>query len=228
VGLGCHECDVCWHSRIPPRVIRLFYFFDYTIKRISCCNFDVPRPYLVTLFATFYKMKKIILIILITLCVLYFHGVVDVVDALDKHLRGANHDLQFELFDFGRIGGNPFATPTQDGGRQAELNDMIKEEIGTSPPSASETSQCDSIGFGSRPCGGPSSYLVYSTANTNEPRLKELVSEFNQLDKKRNEELGFASICSIELKPKLGLVDGVCTVKRDVRMSGKSGNAIPG
>jgi hypothetical protein len=208
---------------------------------------------------------------LIIPCVLYFHGVVDVVDAADKHLRGANRDLQFESFDFDSVGGNPFAAPTptkptppldtfqlppvnvllpgfwglspsetadksffdsfprdsgggEDGGggvtydladfkRQAELKVMIDEEIGT--PSATQTFQCKSIGFGSRPCGGPSSYLVYSTANTNETRLKELVSEFNQLDKKNIQDSELISICSVEPKPKMELVGGVCTAKRN-------------
>jgi hypothetical protein len=52
-------------------------------------------------------------IILIIPCVLYSHGVVDVVEAADKNLRGSNRDL-FGQFDVGSVGGNdpngPFAT----------------------------------------------------------------------------------------------------------------------
>jgi hypothetical protein len=95
--------------------------------------------------------------------------------------------------------------------RKEELNGMIKKEIGT--PSASQLSQCKSIAFGAKPCGGPWSYLVYSTANTNEPRLMELVSEFNQLDEKINQELGIISLCDHKTKPTVGLAGGVCTAK---------------
>jgi hypothetical protein len=55
-------------------------------------------------------------IIIIIPCVLYFTGVVDVVDAADKNLRGSNRNLQFatvEPFDFDSPRGNDsFATLT--------------------------------------------------------------------------------------------------------------------
>jgi hypothetical protein len=98
--------------------------------------------------------------------------------------------------------------------RKEELNGIIEKEIGT--PSASELSQCKSIAFGAKPCGGPWSYLVYSTANTNETRLTELVSEFHQLDEKINKELGIASLCNHTQKPTVGLVGGVCTEKSTI------------
>jgi hypothetical protein len=100
----------------------------------------------------------------------------------------------------------------QNSVRLEELHGMIKKEIGT--PSASELSQCQLIAFGSKPCGGPASYLVYSTANTNESRLKQLVSEFNPLDKKINDKRGLVSDCALTQKPKVEFVDGVCTAKR--------------
>jgi hypothetical protein len=104
------------------------------------------------------------------------------------------------------------AAQQSDSERLEDLHGMIKKEIGT--PSANEPSQCNLIGFGSKPCGGPSSYLVYSTAKTNDSRLKQLVSEFNQLAKKINEERGLFSDCAVTPKPKVEFVDGVCTVKR--------------
>jgi hypothetical protein len=104
------------------------------------------------------------------------------------------------------------AAQQPDSKRLEELHGMIKNEIGT--PSANEPSQCKLIGFGSKPCGGPGSYLVYSTAKTNESRLKQLVSEFNQLAKKINDERGLFSDCAVTPKPKVEFVDGVCTAKR--------------
>jgi hypothetical protein len=62
-------------------------------------------------------------IILISIpCALYFPGVVDAVDAADKHLRGSNRDLQFGQFDFGSIGDNdPFGTLTPTNPTQSSL-----------------------------------------------------------------------------------------------------------
>jgi hypothetical protein len=98
------------------------------------------------------------------------------------------------------------------GRRKTELNDLIKEEIGT--PSASFASVCKLIGFGAKICGGPARYLVYSTmANTDEPRLKELVSEFNQIERKSNQESGRAGLCNIPTKPNVVVVGGVCVAK---------------
>jgi hypothetical protein len=96
-----------------------------------------------------------------------------------------------------------------DENRRNELNDMIKNEIGT-PPSASQVSQCKLIGFGSKPCGGPWSFLLYSTANTDEARLKELVSEYNQLETKINKAKQIGSTCSVPSLPIVGLVGGNC------------------
>jgi hypothetical protein len=101
----------------------------------------------------------------------------------------------------------------RSGQRMKELNGLIKEEIGT--PSASFASQCKLIGFGAKPCGGPEHYLVYSTManNTDEPRLKELVSEYNQLQRKINQESGRAGTCNIPSKPDVEVVGEVCVAK---------------
>ena len=128
--------------------------------------------------------------------------------------------LSADLATFGPRNVRPFridgsrveAAQQSDAERLGELHGMIKKEIGT--PSANEPSQCNLIGFGSKPCGGPWSYLVYSTAKTDDSRLKQLVSEFNQLAKKINEERGLFSDCAVTPKPKVEFVDGVCTVKR--------------
>jgi hypothetical protein len=120
---------------------------------------------------------------------------------------GSRNALPFRI-DSSRLD----AAQQSDSQRLEELHGMIKKEIGT--PTANEPSQCNLIGFGSKPCGGPWSYLVYSTAKTDDSRLKQLVSEFNELAKKINEERGLFSDCAVTPKPKVEFVDGVCTVKR--------------
>jgi hypothetical protein len=102
------------------------------------------------------------------------------------------------------------AAQQNDSERLKELGRIIEQEIGT--PAANEPSQCKLIAFGSKPCGGPARYLVYSTAKTNETRLKQLVDEFNQLAKKINEERKSFSDCMFVSEPKMELIDGVCRI----------------
>jgi len=103
------------------------------------------------------------------------------------------------------------AAPKSGYDRLAGLKRSIDEQIGT--PRANEPAQCKLIAFGSKPCGGPSSYRAYSTAQTNESKLKELVTEFNELQKKVNEERGLVSDCVFVTEPKVELAGGVCTIR---------------
>ena len=99
----------------------------------------------------------------------------------------------------------------RDAARLQELRTLIEKEIGT--PSASESKQCKLIAFGSKPCGGPWSYLVYSTATTNEVRLKQLVNEYSQLEQKLNIERRLKSDCEFVSEPRVAFVGGVCAIK---------------
>ena len=98
-----------------------------------------------------------------------------------------------------------------DSQRLRELRTSIDNEIGT--PTANETTQCKLIAFGSKPCGGPASYLVYSAARTDEAKLKELVDEFNQLSRKINQELKIMSDCMFVTEPVVEVIGGMCTTK---------------
>jgi hypothetical protein len=98
-----------------------------------------------------------------------------------------------------------------DSERLKELRTLIDREIGT--PRANQPSQCKLIGFGSKPCGGPWSYLVYSTRNTDEFRLRQLVSQFNQFQKKINQESKIYSTCTLTPVPEVHLINGICTAK---------------
>src|SRR4051812_43410739 len=60
-------------------------------------------------------------------------------------------------------------------GAAATPNDTlarIHALVGT--PSCTDDSQCRSLAIGARPCGGPESYLAYSTARTSEAELRAL------------------------------------------------------
>ncbi len=95
--------------------------------------------------------------------------------------------------------------------RLRELDTLIEMEI--SAPVANEPKQCKLIAFGSKPCGGPWRYLVYSTATANEVRLKQLVNEYNQLERKLNKEQKIRSTCEYVREPSVAFVSGVCAIK---------------
>lgn len=92
-------------------------------------------------------------------------------------------------------------------GRKA-LGNQIKAMI--SDLSCDDSSQCKSIGFGSRECGGYQQFLIYSDKNVNESDLEQKAQKYFELDNKFNKEMGMASICSVE-QPKISkCIRGVC------------------
>ncbi len=73
-----------------------------------------------------------------------------------------------------------------------------------------ESANCDFIAFGSKPCGGPWSYLVYSTS-INVELLKEKVTIYNQNEVDFNIKWGIFSDCSFASPPKeVACVEGEC------------------
>jgi hypothetical protein len=92
-----------------------------------------------------------------------------------------------------------------------ELGREIKKEIGV--PNASKASQCKLIALGSKPCGGPWSYEVYSTETANESRLKRLVTRYNELEQKLNAEQKILSNCEFVQQPEVTFSQGMCSIK---------------
>ena len=84
---------------------------------------------------------------------------------------------------------------------RAELNiykDKIEDLAATSI--CNESTECLFVGFGSKPCGGPWEYLIY----TNSIDINQLllwVEDYNQLEQDLNEKWGIASDCSIAPPP---------------------------
>ncbi len=90
----------------------------------------------------------------------------------------------------------------------AKLEAEILELIGEA--TASEVKFCKTIAFGSKPCGGPWRYLVYSTQTTDTTLLRDKVDRYNRLQAQRNSEQGLISDCSLPIEPPTGIVDGRC------------------
>lgn len=110
-------------------------------------------------------------------------------------------------------------SPDQGAGERttelAQLQDSLQEvraEIDSviGNAQANTLSQCRLLPLGSRPCGGPSSYVAYSTAVTDSSTLTDLAGIYRSLMERRNEETGAFSTCEMLSPPELVLEAGRC------------------
>ncbi len=94
----------------------------------------------------------------------------------------------------------------------AELT-VLQEEIELLIDSGicSENSDCDYIAFGSKACGGPKSYLVFSTS-IDVTLLQQKAAIYNALENAYNQKWGIISDCSVPMPPiDVTCVTGKCT-----------------
>jgi hypothetical protein len=90
--------------------------------------------------------------------------------------------------------------------------DNLKLEIETfvNKGICNSISDCNYIAFGSKACGGPQSYLVYSNS-IDVVSLKEKVSSYNQREKEYNLKWQIISDCSVPSPPaRIECIDGKC------------------
>ncbi len=92
--------------------------------------------------------------------------------------------------------------------RLDSLNAEIDAAIGAAR--AERVEQCRTIGHGSKPCGGPWRYLVYSAAATDSTELARLVDEHDRTDDRLNRILGIGSGCDVTPRPSVALEEGRC------------------
>ena len=65
----------------------------------------------------------------------------------------------------------------------------------------SSDAQCKTVGVGAKACGGPQSYLAFSTVRTDESALRALADASAEADRQRAEAKGMASTCSVVPDP---------------------------
>lgn len=80
----------------------------------------------------------------------------------------------------------------------------------TADLSCDTNSQCLSVGFGSRACGGFDDYVIYSTKVVKTEQMKALSKKYFDLDKQYNIEKGRGSICVVEPVKKARCVQSKC------------------
>ncbi len=78
--------------------------------------------------------------------------------------------------------------------------------------SCSESMGCGYIAFGSKACGGPKTYLLFSN-NVDLAKLQKMVKNYNELDELHNKQTNAISDCMYQLPPtEVKCINGVCTI----------------
>ncbi|MCB4798424.1 hypothetical protein [Neotamlana laminarinivorans] len=84
---------------------------------------------------------------------------------------------------------------------KSEISTMQSQIINLANSSiCNDTTICKYIGFGSKACGGPKSYLIYSTSIKTDS-LELLVKTYNEQEAAFNKKWGIISDCSIVNPP---------------------------
>ena len=76
---------------------------------------------------------------------------------------------------------------------------------------AANTGLCRTIAFGSKPCGGPRQYLIYSASTTDSAALAAAVARYNALESETNKREGRVSDCMLVAPPDVALINGRCS-----------------
>lgn len=101
----------------------------------------------------------------------------------------------------------------------AQLNELAGEIfrlVGT--PEADNPEQCQALPFGAKPCGGPASWLVYSTKVTDSDALAEKVEHYNMLSERYNEQEELVSDCAVVNPVVTNIMNGICVASEQVTM----------
>ena len=97
-------------------------------------------------------------------------------------------------------------TPEQLIEKKQEILDYINSF------SCTNTSNCNYIAFGAKPCGGPREFLVFPNT-VNQTTLENLVNEYYEMDRQYNIQTGAVSDCMVVSPPNnIDCINGDCTI----------------
>jgi hypothetical protein len=94
----------------------------------------------------------------------------------------------------------------QDG--QGDTLARIRALVGT--PSCSSDDQCHTLALGARPCGGPESYLPWSSAKTPPAEIQALGERYKEERRAANKASGGVSTCQFLMDPGAVCRAGTC------------------
>jgi hypothetical protein len=84
----------------------------------------------------------------------------------------------------------------------------IQSLVGT--PSCTADAQCHSLAIGNRPCGGPESYLAWSSARTDPDTIRSLGERYKAERQAQSTARGEVSDCRFRVDPGAACHAGVC------------------
>jgi len=125
-----------------------------------------------------------------------------------KMIKNISKTIALLAIVFGCTNNTEF-TKEEDLAELAALQEEI--ELMVDSGVCSESSDCEYIAFGSKACGGPKTYLVFSTS-INVELLQQKVITYNALENSFNKRWGIISDCSVVMPPtSIQCVNGKCT-----------------
>ena len=102
-------------------------------------------------------------------------------------------------------------TEEDDRAQLAEMRREIDALVGDAAGASIE--DCRYSGLGSKPCGGPWEFIIYSASSTDSTALAEKLTAYNAFEAEMNERYGYASDCSLPNEPVLAYRDGRCVAE---------------
>ncbi|HEY0062247.1 MAG TPA: hypothetical protein VGC21_09000 [Telluria sp.] len=90
----------------------------------------------------------------------------------------------------------------------AGLLQQLEAEIGQA--ACDSTAQCKTIAIGHKACGGPESYLAYSTKGGDAAKVARLAADYSAERKSKNAKSGMMSTCSVAVDPGATCKAGRC------------------
>jgi hypothetical protein len=102
-------------------------------------------------------------------------------------------------------------TPADEDQQLAQLGKDIEEFAKNKACSGGDN--CRVMAMGSKACGGPTSYIIYSLSNTDEKQLSDKVKQYTDLQKALNIKYNRTSDCSLSVAPTVDCLNGVCSSK---------------
>ena len=102
---------------------------------------------------------------------------------------------------------------TEEGDRTqlAEMRREIDALVGDA--AGASIADCRYAGVGSKPCGGPWEFIIYSASSTDSTALAEKLTAYNAFEAEMNDRYGYASDCEVPNTPVLAYRDGRCVAE---------------
>ncbi|WP_229210701.1 hypothetical protein [Duganella sp. CF517] len=121
-------------------------------------------------------------------------------------------------------GSAPSATPAAPapGAPTATQTEALWKKIqaANADTSCDTQSQCHTIGFGSKACGGPERYLAWSSKNSDGAALKALIEQHAAARRADDQREQMMSTCSLVSDPGASCRAGRCTINPTAPGSG--------